>query len=192
MALIGKISKKKRVLECFIQHSENGIQLMNRVNNVVDDNEVVNANGAIDGVDGEDDIDGADGNDVVDCVNSGDGADGNEVVDGEDGADDSDFYDPDNDIEVDDDDLIFEANVGHSIERDWIVSPQSQTKTTVLEGDLHYALSDILLSDCESDNDSTRRYPEFNANADMANPEFKVGMIFGSFKEFKCQTVKFN
>jgi hypothetical protein len=29
---------------------------MNRVNNVVDGNEVVNANGAIDGVDGEDDM----------------------------------------------------------------------------------------------------------------------------------------
>jgi hypothetical protein len=51
-----KFQKKKRVLECFIQHSENDIQLMNRVNNVVDGNEVVNANGAIDGVDGEDDM----------------------------------------------------------------------------------------------------------------------------------------
>jgi MuDR family transposase/MULE transposase domain len=159
---------------------------MNRVNNVVDGNEVVDANEAIDSVDGEDDIDGADGNDVVDCVNSRDGANGNEVVDGEDGADDSDFYDPDNNIEVDDDDLIFEENVGHDIERDWIVPPQSQTKTTVLEEDSDYALSDVVLSDCESDDDSIRRYPEFNANADMANPEFKVGMIFGSFKEFKC------
>jgi MuDR family transposase len=159
---------------------------MNRVNNVVDGNEVVDSNEVIDSVDGEDDIDGADGNDVVDCVNSRDGENGNEVVDGEDGADDSDFYDLDNNIEVDDDDLIFEANVGHGIERDWIVSPQSQTKTAVLEEDSDYALSDVLLSDCESDDDSTRRYPEFNANADMANPEFKVGMIFGSFKEFKC------
>jgi MuDR family transposase len=61
----------------------------------------------------------------------------------------------------------------------------------VLEEDSDYAPSDVLLSDCESDDDSTRRYPEFNANADMANPEFKVGMIFGSFKEFKCAVKEF-
>lgn len=151
---------------------------------VEDDSGVVY--GAVDGiiegdngaVDGENMI-----KDYVDDAND----EVHECVDDENDADDSDFYDPDNDIETDDDDFVSKANVAHIIERDWIVLAQNQIEPMVRKEDLDYALSDVLLSGGELDDDGTsRRYPEFNANIDMECSEFKIGMIFGSFKEFKC------
>ncbi|KAJ1693179.1 hypothetical protein LUZ63_009877 [Rhynchospora breviuscula] len=163
MAMIGKILKKNRVLQCFLHHKEVEVQGVHAENEVV-----------VQGVEAGKKL-------VVEDVE----ADKEVEVEVED--DGSDFYDPNNDVEADDDDITFEENViDDSIRRDWIVPYKSQSQTMPSEEDSDYAPSDVLISGGESDDDDTsRRYLEFNAVVDMSNPQFQIGMVFGSFDEFK-------
>jgi MuDR family transposase len=49
------------------------------------------------------------------------------------------------------------------------------------------------LSADESNDEVTnkRRYPEFNATTDTANPYFQIGMVFDSFKAFKEAVIEY-
>ncbi|OAY83290.1 hypothetical protein ACMD2_22834, partial [Ananas comosus] len=54
--------------------------------------------------------------------------------------------------------------------------------------DTDYELSDELHSLDDSSEDDLvmrRRYPEFRAETDMQNPQFGIGMLFASMKEFR-------
>lgn len=78
------------------------------------------------------------------------------------------------------------------MESDLVVPQHIETYPIELE-DSDYAPSDKLLSEIESDDEigSKRRYPEFNSRIDMVNPYFQVGMIFGSFIEFKKVVIEY-
>ncbi|KAJ1703320.1 hypothetical protein LUZ63_003099 [Rhynchospora breviuscula] len=158
--MIDKISKNNRVLECFLDHKRSEVQMDNIVEEVVEEVHISEQNQNFQDIEVGVEVGAKAGEDDV-----------------------SDFYDPDNDVEADDDDVVNKRDVINDISiMDWIVPYKSDT----IEDDSDYALSDVLLSGSESDDDRTVvRYPEFNALVDMANPQFKVGMVFGSFEEFK-------
>jgi hypothetical protein len=89
---------------------------------------------------------------------------------------------------VDDNDLNFELNVTSNIE----ITQHKEIKPAELE-DFDYTPSNELLSADESNDEVTnkRRYSEFNATTDMANPYFQIGMVFDSFKAFKEAVIEY-
>ncbi|KAJ1703111.1 hypothetical protein LUZ63_002890 [Rhynchospora breviuscula] len=160
MSMIDKIPKRNRVLECFMDHSSNEVQ-MNNAKATTEVTEEV----------------------VVEDVDHNSKA-GTEFIEEDDATD---FYDPNNDVEADDNDHVIDKNVTSEFERHWIVPIEAQAQLAAVEEDSDYAPSDLLVSGGESDDDGTsQKYPEFHAVVDMANPQFQIGMVFGSFEEFKA------
>ncbi|KAJ4760357.1 hypothetical protein LUZ62_070732 [Rhynchospora pubera] len=176
MLMINKIPKNNRLLEYFFNHKEvqvEGVLAEKEVQEAVEDGDK-----ELNGLDADKDVE-------VDCVD----ADKDVEVDGvdDDNADGSDFYDPNNDVEVDDIDVNSNKNgIDENLRRDWVIQYKTQSQLVPTEDGSDYAPSDVLLSGGETDGEETsRRYPEFNAEIDMKNPQFEVGMIFSSFEEFK-------
>uniref|UniRef100_A0A6V7QX45 SWIM-type domain-containing protein n=1 Tax=Ananas comosus var. bracteatus TaxID=296719 RepID=A0A6V7QX45_ANACO len=89
-----------------------------------------------------------------------------------------------------DDDELSDKNVDTHVE----VGVGTKTSTTIDDvpkdsnSDTDYELSDELHSVDDSSEDDLvmrRRYPEFRAETDMQNPQFGIGMLFASMKEFR-------
>ncbi|KAJ4815047.1 hypothetical protein LUZ62_027613 [Rhynchospora pubera] len=199
MDMIDKILKKNRVLQCFLHHKEvqaenevvvEGVEAGKEVEVQVEDVEAdKEVEVQVDDVEADKEVEvqveDVEADKEVEVQVDDVEADKEVEVEVEDDV--SDFYDPNNDIEADDDDITFEKNViDDSIKRDWIVPYKSQSQTMPDEEDSDYAPSDVLISGGESDDDDTsRRYLEFNAIVNMSDPQFQLGMVFGSFDELK-------
>ncbi|KAL2535125.1 Uncharacterized protein Adt_08476 [Abeliophyllum distichum] len=91
---------------------------------------------------------------------------------------DPDFVDSENDID-EDDDLAYEQNVTDEIqiEVEDRVSERAEDVDNEVD-ELQYPTSKELLSDYESDEEVGYRFPEFNAETEMQNPNFVVGQKF--------------
>ncbi|KAL2504838.1 SWIM-type domain-containing protein [Abeliophyllum distichum] len=99
--------------------------------------------------------------------------------------DDPDFVDSENDID-EDDDLSYEQNVTDDIQIEVEGRVFERAKDTKYEiDDLEYPTCEELRSDYESDEEVGYRFPEFNAETDMQNPNFAVGQKFRSIEEFR-------
>ncbi|KAL2518409.1 Uncharacterized protein Adt_14656 [Abeliophyllum distichum] len=98
---------------------------------------------------------------------------------------DPDFVDSENDID-EDDDLAYEQNVTDKIqiEVEDRVSERAEDVDNEVD-ELQYPTSEELLSDYESDEEVGYRFPEFNAETEMQNPNFIVGQKFRSIEEFR-------
>lgn len=213
MEMINKLQKKNMILECFLDNSgwkgHTGVASANLGNQNLEGNNVikdVNCNEIQDenlhgsnvnrGVEKSKAIVESD-EDINVAVEDKRGKD-DDLIESigqdhdEDSEEDSDFNDTDNDIAVDDNDLNCELNVTPDMKNDMAAAQPIETEPVELE-DSYYAPSHELLSGNESDDKvgNKRRYPEFNAIVDMTNPHFQVGMIFGSFKEFKEAVIEY-
>lgn len=116
----------------------------------------------------------------------------------------------DSDYDFSEDDRLFDANVDRNVE--WVGLMKGRRKETTSEHE-HNTAGDEMNSDelisldgsSSSDEDSrpkeNTRFHQFNSKADMVDPQFKVGMIFGTSKIFKdavrehaiktCKAIKF-
>nr|CAD1827263.1 unnamed protein product [Ananas comosus var. bracteatus] len=104
--------------------------------------------------------------------------------------DESDSLFIESDYDLTDDDELFDKNVDTHAE----VGVGTKTSTTIDDvpkdsnSETDYELSDELHSVDDSSEDDLvmqRRYPEFRAKTDMQNPQFGIGMLFASMKEFR-------
>ncbi|KAJ3697435.1 hypothetical protein LUZ61_001140 [Rhynchospora tenuis] len=184
LSMIDNIMKLNRVLECFVHHKKGCVEVEKEVqveavgveaekevqveNVVVEaekevqvENVVVEAQNEV-----QVEVEGVDKNGEKDVVDA-----------------DMDFYDPDNDVEADDIDVNCERNViDENCRRDWIMPYKNQLEPFPTEEDSDYAPSDVLISGGETDGeDTSRRYPEFNALVDMKNPQFQVDWLVNHY-----------
>ena len=112
---------------------------------------------------------------------------------------DSDFNESDYDMD-DDDDHVFEVNVDLGIERDkggvnyslgsslGFAIEIERVEGVEVNEDLDYEHSDSLHSAHDSDDaghKSSRRFPEFNSQIDMENPNLEKDMLFSSRESLK-------
>ena len=110
-------------------------------------------------------------------------------------SEDSDFVNSDynlNDEDMDDgDNMIFKKYVDKEVERDMHRGTVKGTEINDEDSDVSvYANSDDIDSCSMTDDDGGQakykpNFPEFNTEVDMANPVFKIGLKFASFKQFK-------
>ncbi|KAH7834189.1 hypothetical protein Vadar_013559 [Vaccinium darrowii] len=99
----------------------------------------------------------------------------------------------DSEIDESEDDMYYDTNVAATIEWQGLFAAKgkapvhSQTRKEN-ENDLSYAEAqfDELVSLHGSDEESGPQYSQLNMNVDMADPKFKVGMIFATRNQFKA------